>query len=113
LEARELFRIEQARAHGKIEYSPFGGPIERRRWVKHAIWPKLPARWFFRWLYMYVIRLGILDGVVGFHFCLLLASYEHQITLKLIELRSEAPAATPAPAAGVPASQPADHGTAP
>src|SRR4051812_28964910 len=87
LEARELFRIEQSRAHGTMKYSPFGGPIERRRWVKHAVWPKLPAKWFFRWVYMYVLKLGFLDGVVGFHFCMFLASYEHQITLKLAELR--------------------------
>ena len=90
LEARELFRIEQAQTHGTMHYSPFGGPLERRRWVKHVIWPRLPAKWFFRWLYMYVLKLGILDGVVGFHFCLFLASYEHQITLKLAELRREA-----------------------
>ena len=73
-----------------MKYSPFGGPIERRRWVKHAVWPKLPAKWFFRWLYMYVLKLGFLDGVVGFHFCMFLASYEHQITLKLAEMRREA-----------------------
>ena len=73
-----------------MKYSPFGGPIERRRWVKHVIWPKLPAKWFFRWLYMYVLKLGVLDGVVGFHFCMFLASYEHQITLKLAEMRREA-----------------------
>jgi glycosyltransferase involved in cell wall biosynthesis len=75
LEARELFRIEQAQTHGTMKYSPFGGPIERR---------------FFRWFYMYLFRLGILDGVVGFHFCLFLATYEHQITLKLDEMRREA-----------------------
>jgi glycosyltransferase involved in cell wall biosynthesis len=90
LEARELFRIEQSRAHDRMKYSPFGSPVERRRWVKHVIWPKLPAKWFFRWLYMYVLKLGILDGVVGFHFCLFLAGYEHQITLKLAEMRREA-----------------------
>ena len=92
LEARELFRIEQEQAHGTMKYSPFGGPIERRRWVKHVVWPKLPAKWLFRWLYMYIFRLGILDGMVGWHFCLFLASYEHQITLKLAELRREAKA---------------------
>ena len=89
LEARELHRIETNAASGTMKFSFFGGPIERRRWVKHCIWPKLPAKWFFRWLYMYVLKLGVLDGVVGFHFCLFLASYEHQISLKLKELRRE------------------------
>ena len=87
LEARELHRIERDAATGTMKFRFFGGPIERRRWVKHVIWPKLPVKWFFRWLYMYVLKLGVLDGVVGFHFCLFLASYEHQISLKLKELR--------------------------
>jgi hypothetical protein len=37
---------------------------------------------------MYVLRLGFLDGRVGFHFCLFMACYEHQISLKLMELKS-------------------------
>ncbi|HVT82920.1 MAG TPA: glycosyltransferase family 2 protein [Phycisphaerae bacterium] len=87
LEARELFKIERGMATGTMKFSFWGGPIERRRWIKHKLWPKLPLKWYFRFLYMYVFRLGVLDGVTGFHFCLFLASYEHQITLKLRELR--------------------------
>jgi hypothetical protein len=46
---------------------------------------------------MYVVRLGILDGAIGFHFCLLLAAYEHQISIKVRELATcDDPAATPA-----------------
>lgn len=92
LEARELFRVEQGAAEGTMRFSFWGGPIERRRWVKNRLWPKLPAKWVLRWLFMYVFKLGILDGTVGFHFCLFLASYEHQITLKLKELRTAAQA---------------------
>ena len=87
LEARELYRIEKAADAGTMKFSFWGGPIERRRWVKHKVWPKLPMRWAFRWLYMYVLKLGILDGVTGFHFCLFMAAYEHQITMKLKEMR--------------------------
>jgi len=87
LEARELYRIERNVTDGTMQFSFWGGPIERRRWIKHKIWPKLPARWFFRWLYMYIFKLGILDGLTGWHFCMFLAAYEHQIGLKLKELR--------------------------
>jgi len=100
LEARELLKIEQNVAEGTLQARFFGGPIERRRWVKHKIWPRLPAKWLFRWIYMYVLKLGFLDGVVGFHFCLFLAAYEHQITLKLAEMRKQGsvpPAAPPVP----------------
>lgn len=87
LEARELYRIEKHAADGTMKFSFWGGPIERRRWIKHKVWPKLPMRWFFRWLYMFIFKLGILDGATGWHFCMFLAAYEHQITLKLKELR--------------------------
>lgn len=85
LEARELLRIRQETPEGTMKYSFWGGPLERRRWVKHVIWPKLPARWLFRFFFMYFLRAGFLDGVIGFHFCLLLAAYEHQISLKMRE----------------------------
>jgi glycosyltransferase involved in cell wall biosynthesis len=90
LEARELFRIIQGTADGTtMRFSFWGGPIQRRRWVKHRLWPRLPARWLFRWLYMYVLKLGFLDGAAGFHFCLFLAGYEHQIGLKLKEMLAQ------------------------
>src|SRR5687768_14104034 len=86
LEASELFRIRQDLAKGTIKFSFRGGPIERRRWIKHKIWPKVPARSLVRWFYMYILQFGFLDGRAGFHLCKLLADYEHQITLKLAEM---------------------------
>lgn len=82
LEAREMFR--QMSGHREdADSSKLGGAIGRRRWVKHHVWPRLPARWLLRFLYMYIFRLGFLDGLVGFRFCLFMAGYEHQISLKL------------------------------
>ncbi len=98
LEARELYCIQTSTTKGTMGYRFFGSPIERRRWIKHRLWPKLPARWLFRFIFMYFLRLGALDGIVGFHFCLFLASYEHQITLKTLELSQEPPAADSPPA---------------
>jgi glycosyltransferase involved in cell wall biosynthesis len=85
LEARELLRA--AKGIPDATHASFTGAMGRRRWLKHRLWPRVPMRWFFRWLYMYVLKLGFLDGVVGFHFCLFLAGYEHQITLKLKEMK--------------------------
>jgi len=48
LEARELFKIEQGIHTGTMKFSFWGGPIERRRWIKHKLWPKLPMKWYFR-----------------------------------------------------------------
>ena len=77
------------------------------------IWPKLPAKWLFRWLYMYVLKLGFLDGVVGFHFCMFLASYEHQITMKLAEMRRQAKSTGAVTAGGDAMSRAASEGVKP
>ncbi len=74
LEAREMLRVTYgASSTADLHASFFAGPIERRRWLKERIWPRLPAKWLMRFLFMYVYRLGVLDGAVGFHFCLFTA----------------------------------------
>ncbi|MBS0197131.1 MAG: glycosyltransferase family 2 protein [Planctomycetes bacterium] len=86
LEARELTR-ERMRREGEK-----AGPLERgiamRRWLKRHVLPRLPLSGVWRFLYMYIIRLGILDGATGLRFCLLLATYDLLISLKLAEIRS-------------------------
>lgn len=91
LEAKAIHKEELAAksgtASGAMGGKLFGNAIERRRWIKHTIYPKLPCKWLFRFLFMYVLRLGFLDGVTGFRFCLFLSAYEMLIGLKLHELR--------------------------
>ena len=62
------------------------GP-HRRRLLKRFAYRYLPFRPLFKFLWMYVLRLGFLDGAMGFRFCLLHTFYEYQISLKLAELR--------------------------
>jgi glycosyltransferase involved in cell wall biosynthesis len=50
--------------------------------------PKLPFSGVWRFLYMYIVRLGFLDGVTGFRFCVMLAMYDTFISLKMAELRA-------------------------
>lgn len=85
LESKEMYKLitgTTRSGEGKL----FGPSAQRRKWVKRYVWPKLPARWFWRWVYMYILKLGFLDGVVGFHFCLFISGYEHHVSLKLREL---------------------------
>jgi len=92
LEAREIYRVMTG-ASAKSEHLDaklFGSGLQRRRWIKHHLYPKLPCKWLFRFLWMYVLKLGFLDGVTGFRFCLFIAAYEMLIGLKLVELRLEA-----------------------
>jgi glycosyltransferase involved in cell wall biosynthesis len=47
---------------------------------------RLPFRPFFRFVYMAFIRRGILDGVPGLHYCMLVVIYEYMIVLKEKEI---------------------------
>jgi glycosyltransferase involved in cell wall biosynthesis len=61
-------------------------PARRRVALKHLSF-RLPFRPLLRFLYMYVLKLGFLDGAAGFHYCALLSIYEYMIVLKAKELR--------------------------
>jgi len=61
-------------------------PARRRRSAKN-IFIRLPARGTLRFIYMYLIRLGFLDGLPGFYYCQLCAIYEKMISLKIKELK--------------------------
>ncbi|MCJ8150114.1 glycosyltransferase family 2 protein (plasmid) [Shinella sp. H4-D48] len=63
-----------------------GVPELRRRALKELSM-RLPFRPTARFLYMYVLRGGFLDGKEGYHYCRLLAAYEYMIVIKTEELR--------------------------
>jgi len=60
--------------------------VRRRRALKELSW-RMPLRPLLRFLYMYFLRLGFLDGWAGFTYCRLIAIYEYMIDLKIKELR--------------------------
>lgn len=88
LEARAILNQRQSQSSG-LPPRLFGGPLERRRWIKRYVYPRLPAKFLCRFLWMYLLKLGFLDGVTGWRFCLFIAAYELQIEQKLIELQQE------------------------
>jgi hypothetical protein len=59
-------------------------PVRRRRMLKR-IWARLPMRPLARFAYTYFLRRGILDGIPGLYYCLLLAFYELTIVLQIKE----------------------------
>ena len=73
LEAKEIVS-QQKKTNLTINPKLLGNVQERRRWVKHYIYPWLPAKWLFRFIWMYGIRLGFLDGFTGFRFCLFIST---------------------------------------
>ncbi len=67
-----------------IGASLFGSPLERKRFIKHC-WARLPFRPLLRFLWMYIIKLGFLDGRPGLIFCTLLTMHEAVIAAKMYE----------------------------
>lgn len=61
-----------------------GNPVIRRRFMKR-IAARLGFRPLMRFVYLYVLRMGFLDGRPGLIFCLLRVSHEIAITAKLRE----------------------------
>ena len=61
-------------------------PIRRRRALKELSF-RMPLRPSLRFLYMYLVRGGFLDGRPGFTYCRMLAAYEYMIVLSVDELR--------------------------
>jgi glycosyltransferase involved in cell wall biosynthesis len=59
-------------------------PMAARRAVKN--WSFfLRGRALWRFLYMYLMRLGLLDGRAGFHYAAMVSMYEYWLELKIIE----------------------------
>lgn len=69
---------------GNVQPRLFGSPPERRMWFKLAYQtiPTGPVAYF---LFLYLIRLGVLDGAAGFAYCSLRAQYLFWTELKLKE----------------------------
>lgn len=61
---------------------------QRRRFLK-AISYKLPFRPLWRFIYMFFLKRGFLDGRAGFYYCILLGIYEFFIDLKFEENKNK------------------------
>lgn len=63
-------------------------PVKIRKWMK-SVFIRLPGKPFLMFFWLYVIKLGLLDGRAGFYFCCLRASHELNICAKLFESKTE------------------------
>ncbi|HEX6879599.1 MAG TPA: hypothetical protein VF135_04475, partial [Terriglobales bacterium] len=66
----------QEGAEERIKPSLFGSQAQRRRFIKERIWRHLPARGLLYFVYLYVFRLGFLDGHKGLVFCMMHGIFE-------------------------------------
>jgi hypothetical protein len=86
-EARRLFQSRGVAPTGTA--APTGSPESRQQWRKRLA-ARLPFRPAVRFLYLYVIRLGFLDGRQGFDYCVLMSFYDYLTRLKAREMAAAA-----------------------
>ena len=68
----------------------FKDVLALRQWIRRNIWPRLPGRPLWRFMYMFFFRFGFMDGLPGWHLARLMACYEYMIGLLYKEKLSEA-----------------------
>lgn len=80
--------VMQAETQGVDSIRPalFGSPVQRKRFLK-SMWVRLPFKPLLRFLYMYVVRFGFLDGRPGFIYSVFKAIQEFHIQVKIYENR--------------------------
>jgi glycosyltransferase involved in cell wall biosynthesis len=83
LEAQEILRPTGALRPGSLR----GGWPERRRALKR-VWLRLRGRAVLRFLWLYVVKRGFLDGRPGLIFCGLIAVHDFLIEAKVAEHRA-------------------------
>jgi glycosyltransferase involved in cell wall biosynthesis len=89
-EARELLRNLPADRHGEADARFFGSQAQRKRWIRHRLWNRLPplVRPFFYFLHRYVLARGFLDGKAAFIYHVLHALwYPFLIDVKYLEMK--------------------------
>jgi glycosyltransferase involved in cell wall biosynthesis len=86
----EAKRIAINAEHGSlaVSRSMFARDSSVRRRALKRFFAVLPMRPTLRFLYMYILRLGVLDGRAGLAYCRLLTWYERLIVWKEREMRS-------------------------
>ncbi len=79
--------LEGRDEQGTIGGNFFGDAVQRKRFLKR-IWVRLPFKPLMRFILVYFIQRGFLDGKAGYIYARLISQYEYNIGVKLYELRN-------------------------
>jgi len=93
LEAVELIKKDQEIVQSEVAAKLFGAQAERKRWVRHYVWERLPPliRPLFYFFFRYIIKGGILDGKQAFTYHFLQALwFPMLIDIKYLEMKNKA-----------------------
>jgi glycosyltransferase involved in cell wall biosynthesis len=103
LEARQILANRAAGGRFSLRRALFARDFHERRFHQKELFYRLPGRPLLKFLLLYVVKRGFLDGRAGFAYAALQAFYEYMIVLKTRELAAgDTPEHAAAAAAGAP-----------
>ena len=85
-EAKQIIQNRAKRESFSINACFFERDFNSRRYHQKELFYRLPARPLIKFLLLYVLKRGFLDGRPGFTYALLQSIYEAMIVLKVQEL---------------------------
>lgn len=86
LEAQQIHQNRSSQEPFSLRAAFFERDFNRRRFHQKELFYRLPARPLIKFLLLYILKRGFLDGRPGFTYALLQSIYEFMIVLKLQEL---------------------------
>jgi len=86
LEAQQILQNRERREAFRLRAAFFERDFNRRRFHQKELFYRLPARPLIKFLLLYILKRGFLDGRPGFTYALLQSIYEAMIVLKVQEL---------------------------
>lgn len=96
LEARQILMNRDQRGRLSLRAAIFDGDFNVRRYHQKELFYRMPARPLVKFLFLYLVKRGFLDGYAGFTYSALQGIYDYMIVLKTRELQREARHATAA-----------------
>lgn len=92
VEKHNRYSSEEARLASEIVRRPvmelFASDTMIRKRALKSWFVRMPFRPWLKFIYLYIVKLGFLDGVEGFVYCRLQMIYESLIVIKIRELKS-------------------------
>lgn len=81
LESDEWVKLKFGQEAGASAGRLFTKTMRYRQYLRREVWPRTPFKPLLRFAYMYILRLGVLDGAAGFHMATMMTAYEYMIEL--------------------------------
>jgi glycosyltransferase involved in cell wall biosynthesis len=99
LEARQILLNREAGGQFSLRAALFDSDFNVKRYHQKEMFYRMPARPLVKFLFLYLVKRGFLDGYAGFTYSALQCIYDYMIVLKTRELQQQARRATAEPAA--------------